>query len=297
MTRVSRKRRGCTPIMSRAIGLGFRVAFGFVASGFSASAQVLTHYTRADGKVMDALLYQLGPSRNCPPLAIISHGYNGDMNHNRPMARALSLAGFRVVAPNHDESGPKLPQFLTSISAPALQPRPPVNPRLLNLRIDDISAILSAEMKRCRPPFLLMAGHSMGAHTALIEAGARNSAGIVGRNRFDAYIAASSLGEGSDMFPKGAMAGLKKPVLIVTGTRDRAVNGPYQTRLTTFEGLPAGRKRLALIDAADHIELGGRGNSNVGEIVGQLAAEFAYQAGASSWRPAQPRMGVAIREK
>ncbi len=107
----------------------------------------------------------------------------------------------------------------------------------------DFDAILAAEEKRCRVPFKVLAGHSMGARAALVEAGATSTSGIAGRDRFDAYIAISPLGEGHSFFPTGAMKGIRKPVLVITGTEDRSVGGGYESRLATYEGLPPGRKR------------------------------------------------------
>ena len=158
-------------------------------------------------------------------------------------------------------------------------------------------AILAVEERRCTVPHKLLGGHSMGAREALVEAGARNGAGIVGRDRFDAYIAVSAQGEGTDFFPSGAMSAIRKPVILITGTEDRSVDGGFETRISTFTALPPGKKRLAIIDGANHSELGGRDRGPVGETVGAMAVEFARQVKPGPWGSAQNRRGVQVRDK
>jgi predicted dienelactone hydrolase len=256
-------------------------------------------YIRADGQVVDARVLP-APGTGCAPLAIISHGLGGDKRGNPQLAAALSRAGFRVVVPSHAESGPSL--LRATLAGGAFRDaliRAAGDKRLLALRLEDIGAILDAEERRCTPPFRLLAGHSMGSRTVLIEAGARNRADLAGRDRFDAYIAISPAGEGTSLFPSGAMRPIRKPMLLVTGTRDFGEGAGYETRLTSFDGLPPGRKRLAVISGAGHFQLGGAGpgSNGVGQAVGVLAVEFAGHIRPGPWRAAAPRRGVEIAEK
>jgi pimeloyl-ACP methyl ester carboxylesterase len=170
------------------------------------------------------------------------------------------------------------------------------DPGLLQFRLDDISAILTAERARCAVPFTVLAGHSMGARTVAIEAGAGNNAGLRGQDRFDAYIAVSPQGEGSRLFPRGAYASIRKPMLLITGTRDGAANGGWETRLSTFDGLTPGRKRFAIIDEAGHMALGGR-DGRVGALVGSLSVEFLRGLRPGPWRAAEARADVRISDK
>lgn len=268
-----------------------------LAISLPAAAEEAANYRRSDGQMVNATLLNATGS-GCAPLAIVSHGLGGSSRGNRPLAEALQKAGYRVVLPSHAESGPRLlmaamrnPNRLAGVAAAAS------DPMAHRARQADIDAILAVEERRCSLPNKVLGGHSMGARTTLVEAGARNVAGITGRDRFDAYIAVSAQGEGTDFFPSGAMSAIRKPVLIVTGTEDRSVDGGFETRIATFTSLPSGKKRLAIIDGANHAELGGRDNGPVGDMVGALAAEFTRQVKPGPWGSAQARRGVQIRDK
>lgn len=251
-------------------------------------------YRRADGVMVDAKVLD---ARGCAPLAIISHGLGGSLSGNAALASALNRAGYRVVVPSHPESGRDLLRkaFMGGRAGVA---RAAADPKLLQARIDDVTAILDSEMRRCAVPFKVLAGHSMGSRTVNIEAGAGNGANLRGRDRFDAYISISPLGEGgSGMFPPGAYSGIRKPMLMITGTQDQSVDGGYETRLSAFEGLAPGRKRLAVIEGARHAPLGGSGEASVGNMVGVIAVEFLRQIRPGPWGPPGRRAGVTFAEK
>jgi alpha-beta hydrolase superfamily lysophospholipase len=251
-------------------------------------------YRRADGADIEAKVLD---RPGCAPLAIISHGLGGSLSGNAQLATALNQAGFRVVVPSHRESGRDLLRRTLVDGRDAIA-RAAADPKLLQFRIEDISAILDAESRRCSIPFKVLAGHSMGSRTVHIEAGARNSAGIRGRDRFDAYISISPLGEGgTGMFPRGAYAAISKPTLMITGTEDRSVDGGYETRLSAFEGLPEGRKRLAIIEGARHVALGGWGQAQVGTLVGVIAVEFLQQLRPGPWARPGRRDRVVFTDK
>jgi len=279
--------------MSRVIR--FAALFLFATGAVQAETQVT--YRRADGQVVHAVALEANGAA-CAPLAIVSHGLGGSSSGNRPLAGALNHAGYRVILPNHAESGPRLLMTamrsgngLDGIAAAA------ADPAATKARQADLDAILAVEEKRCRLPNKLLAGHSMGAREALIEAGARNSAQVAGKDRFDLYIAVSAEGEGTDFFPSGAMSGIRKPVMIITGTEDRSVDGGFETRMTTFANLPPGRKRAAIIRGATHRDLGGNGDLQVGATVGSLTVEFARAITPGPFVPAQHRQGVLIKDK
>lgn len=260
-----------------------------------ATSGAQAQYSRADGARIEARILE---APGCAPLAIISHGLGGSSAGNAPLAEALNKAGYRVVVPSHAESGPRLlMRSLGSGDRMAGIAKAASDPAAHRARMADLDAILAAEERRCPVPHKLLAGHSMGARTTLVEAGATNAAGVQGKNRFDLYIAVSAQGEGTDFFPRAAMATIRKPVLLITGTEDRSVDGGYETRLSTFESLPLGQKRMAVIDGADHMELGGKGNARVGRLVGEIAVEFARQIRPGPYQIAMRRAGVTVREK
>ncbi|MCZ8182129.1 MAG: hypothetical protein O9322_04095 [Beijerinckiaceae bacterium] len=252
-------------------------------------------YLRADGARIEARVLD---APGCAPLAIISHGFGGNSKGNPQLAEALNRAGYRVVVPNHAESGP--PALLKIMASG--RPRENLvnqaaNPTILRLREADVSAILATETRRCAVPFKVLAGHSMGGRTVLLEAGAGNRIGMKGADRFDAYIAVSPAGENTRLFPKGAMAGIRKPVLMITGTQDEGEAGGYEERLSAFEGLPPGAKRLAVITGATHIGLGGRRSPATGKIVADISVEYLAMLRSGRNTPATPRPDILFADK
>ena len=107
----------------------------------------------------------------------------------------------------------------------------------------------------------------MGAATVMIEAGARNKVGVQGADSFNAYIALSPQGNGS-IFPENAWSGIRRPVLLITGTRDTELGGAsWETRTEPFTNMPPGCKWLGVIDGASHLNLAGNGMSRKTETL------------------------------
>jgi alpha-beta hydrolase superfamily lysophospholipase len=252
-------------------------------------------YMRADGHRVEARVLQAGGA-GCAPLAIVSHGLGGNADSNAQLANTLQKSGYRVIVPTHAESGPRL--LIKGIRSSAGNARAGIEDAAASIdaykaRVADLDAILATEEARCSVPYKLLAGHSMGARTVLIEAGALSSTRIAGRDRFDIYVAVSPEGEGNDFFPKGAMRPIRKPTVVITGTKDDSVDGNYQTRLSTYDGLSSDKKRLAIIEGASHLDLGGR-SQKIGDMVGVLASEFASQIRPGPSASAERHAGVTI---
>ena len=107
----------------------------------------------------------------------------------------------------------------------------------------------------------------MGAATAMIDAGARNKVDAQGSNSFSAYIALSPQGVGS-IFPQGAWSDIRKPVLMLTGTRDTELGGAsWETRTEPYKDMPPGCKWLGVIDGASHLNFAGNGLSRKTELL------------------------------
>ena len=101
----------------------------------------------------------------------------------------------------------------------------------------------------------------MGGETVMLEAGATNKLGVSpGKDRFDAYVAMSSEGPGPIFTPQ-SWQGIRKPIFVLTGTLDGALNGGPETRLAPYTGLPGdqGCDWLGVITGATHSSFGGRG--------------------------------------
>jgi predicted dienelactone hydrolase len=107
-----------------------------------------------------------------------------------------------------------------------------------------------------------IAGHSFGAYTAQLLAGAEidlpGTSGCRFRDeRFRAAVLLSAQGRDQQGLRDGSWNAMTRPVLNVTGTLDRgAKGGDWRWKSEPFELAPSGGKYLAVLEDADHY-LGG----------------------------------------
>jgi len=232
------------------------------------AAQEHTSAPRADGQMTPLLVYRAeGAASGCAPLAVISHGAGGSENGYRYLAEAMAQSGYTTIVMGHRESG--LDQlggsvrehgFREGIRALVADPTAEAD------RLLDVGAALKWADGLCRAPFRVLLGHSMGAETVMLEAGARNMIGVAsppaGRDRFDAYVALSPEGPGV-VFPENAWGGIHKPLLVLTGTLDQSLSGGPLARQVPWRGLPGDSKTkcqwMGVIDEATHQNFGGNG--------------------------------------
>ncbi len=144
-----------------------------------------------------------------------------------------------------------------------------------------------------------IAGHSFGAYTAQLFAGAEIDLPGVGPSsfkddRFGAAILLSAQGRDQQGLREGTWDAIDGPMLNVTGTRDGGAKGQdWHWKVEPYELAPAGDKYLAVLTDADHY-LGGLARPNQspmpeqGNAVKQITLAFldAYLAGdaaAKAW--------------
>lgn len=223
--------------------------------------QQLVQAPRADGAQTPLRVYT-PDATGCAPLALISPGAGGNEDGYKYLAKALRDDGWRAIVMGHKESGMAALRSDTRDSGGLHKGlRELVNdPAAYNARLMDIAAALKWADTSCKAPFVALLGHSMGARTVEVEAGAKNNLGVKALDRFDAYVALSPDGPGP-MFPKDAWSGIRKPILFLTGTRDGSLDGDWQTRTIPYDSLPAGCKWLGVIDGARHMNFAGVGVS------------------------------------
>ena len=212
----------------------------------------------------------------CRGVALISPGAGGSEQGYQYLGEALSGLGYQVVVVGHSESGGRaLFNYLRGIGLFDGLVKLTTDPSAYRGRLMDITAAKEWAHGRCRAPESLLVGHSMGAATVMMESGAHNNLDIHGKDSFDAYIALSPQGVGS-IFPEHAWSVIKKPVLLITGTRDNELGKKsWKTRLEPFHAMPPGCKWLAVIDGATHMNLAGRGFSrNVEGLSIRVIAHF-----------------------
>ena len=260
----------------------------------SSGAQMLH---RADDAGTPAIF--IGPRAVGSPVAVFSHGLGARGDALRWLADPLAARGFLCVLPTHRESsgGALRDAWRSGASdgglAKAIAAKVS-DPVLERARSSDIAACLAAADPGHRAPFRLLVGHSMGAAATMIEAGAQTRFGRIGHDQFDAYVAISPEGPGS-LFPPEAWSDIHKPVLIITGTRDRGTEGDWRWRASLFDSLPKGEKRLAVIPSAGHLQLGGLGAPRVRETVIALTTEFVSQVRARAFTHSRVD-GADVRE-
>lgn len=230
-----------------------------VASGLH--AQQAVSVTRADGALTPLMVYD-APGAGCPPLALISPGAGGNEKGMRYLGEALSRDGWRAIVMGHRESG------MAPLRADIRQTggiRDGVAAMVSNAddyrdRLMDIDAALQWSQQRCHAPFKTLIGHSMGARTVQIEAGAQNKLGVRGNGGFDAYVALSPAGPDA-VFPAEAERTVRAPMLMITGTRDSGLDGDYHWREQAFGALGPGCNWLGVIEGSTHLNFAGAGMS------------------------------------
>ncbi|NBO18094.1 MAG: hypothetical protein EBV03_02505 [Proteobacteria bacterium] len=247
---------------------------------YAAGTDVLL--ARRDGRQTHVRLY--GDWSRCLPTLILSHGLGGNSSALAYIADAAIEHGYRAAVMGHAESGRSaLKQVLLTPKADKAEAL--LNPVFWQGRFDDIEATFAYATAQCRPPLLVMAGHSLGAATTVLEAGAKGAVSQVGKDRFDAYIALSPQGVGWIFKDSSAWGNIKKPVLLITGTEDFMVDGDYQDRVKAFDYLPSGSKRIVIINGADHKDFGGRGRNNATQQTTTKAIfDFLAMLQQKSWR-------------
>lgn len=224
-----------------------------------ALAQQLVKVRRADGAQTPLRVYSPS-SAGCAPLALISPGAGGDENGYSYLAQGLQGAGWQAIVIGHLESG------RAALRSDIRQRRSiksglealVTDPKAYEGRLMDIEASLQWANANCKPPYLALLGHSMGARTVMVEAGAKNTLGVKGQNRFDAFVALSPDGPGP-MFPDDAWSEIRKPMLVLTGTRDKGLDGDWKTRTIPYDRMAPGCKWLGVIDGATHMNFAGVG--------------------------------------
>ena len=263
----------------------------------AANAQELVRVRRTDGAETALRVYTPSAS-GCAPLAVISPGAGGTENGYKYLGEGMAQHGWLAIVVGHKESGPQ--KLFSEVRGSGIHnglEDMVTDPALYRDRFMDIGAALTYAEGRCHPPFRALLGHSMGSITAMIEAGAQNKLGLQGQNRFDAYVAISPSGPGS-IFPADAWHNIRKPVYVLTGTRDKALEGDWKTRTRPFDDLPGGCKWLGVIDGATHMDFARQGAfSNAGKLTVATASDFLGGARSGNCALSAVPSGMTMKSK
>ena len=244
------------------LSLLFAIAAGIFGS-VHVVAQRHVEIVRTDGASTPLAVYEPSVAgKGCAPLTLISHGAGGSERGLRYLGEALARDGWRAIVIGHRESG--LGPLLADIRSDGFKQGIAdlvTNAAVYRARFMDIDAARAWANKTCRAPFTALLGHSMGAITVMLEAGAQNRLGLKAQGGFDAYVALSPEGPGQ-VFPADAWQPIRAPMLLITGTRDRGLDGDYTWRTQAYDGLGPGCRWLAVVDGASHMDFGGARSTN-----------------------------------
>ncbi|MGC2048260.1 MAG: hypothetical protein WA635_06595, partial [Gallionella sp.] len=234
----------------------------------------------------------------CQGVAVISPGAGGTEKGLSYLAKALSKGGWLSIVVGHKESGPSvLRSDMDGTNLKGALLKMTTDRAAYEARWMDIGAALEWARPRCDQHFSALIGHSMGAATVMLEAGARNKLDLAGNDRFDAYVAMSPQGPGS-IFPDDAWSKIGKPVLMLTGTSDKALEGAWTTRTVPYEVMPAGCKWLGIIDGATHMNFAGSGFSHKTEKLTIHATQtFLNSLAAGSCATLAGEEGISFKHK
>jgi predicted dienelactone hydrolase len=210
------------------------------------------------------------------PLVLFSHGLGGSQWGYAYLGRHLAAHGYISVHCTHPGSDWLLWDGKGFGTAMANLRKAQEDPAIWRERPRDLCFILDhLQVLEQQAPALAgrfdlqriaVAGHSLGAFTALALAGLRPTLpeGQVdlADPRPRAFVAMSPQGSGGFQ-QAGAWSGISRPVLLMTGTEDEQPMGGsghgLAWRMEAWQGIPEGLKSLLVIDGATHMAFAGGG--------------------------------------
>lgn len=234
------------------------VLLSMASSGISARAQQSVSFPRADGAQTPFRVFAPA-GQSCPALVIVSPGAGGTEKGYSYLAEGLRDRGYLAIVMGHKESGPAtLRKDIVREGIHGGLKDMVTDRNLQRDRMLDLTATLTWAEQHCHHPFKAFIGHSMGSDTVVFEAGASNKLDVHGEDRFDAYVAISPSGPGS-IFTSNSWRDIHKPLYVLTGTRDKGLEGTWQWRTAPYDRLPRGCKWLGVVDGATHMNFAGVG--------------------------------------
>jgi predicted dienelactone hydrolase len=261
-------------------------------------AQQRASFPRADGKTVPVTVYA-PPADSCRGIAVISPGAGGSERGYTYLGKGMASLGYLALVVGHQESG--LAALRRDVRGRGLRNglgELITTPSAYEGRFMDIAAARQWAAPRCAGAEAILLGHSMGAATVMMEAGAKTTLGVHGSTTFDAYVALSPQGVGS-IFPADAWREIAGPMLMMTGTRDTELGASsWKARTEPFANMPPGCKWLGVVDGATHMDFSGNGTSREpGRLTLELIKAFLQGVHRHDCRPPQSPPGMTLEGK
>ncbi len=232
-------------------------------------------------------------------VAVISPGAGGSERGLAYLGKGMASLGYLALLVGHQESGLRaIRQHMRGSGLSDGLSQLITDPQAYGGRFIDIAAAKQWAGAHCRATESILLGHSMGAATVMIEAGAKNKLRVSGLDDFDIYVALSPQGVGS-IFPNDAWREISSPVLMMTGTRDEELGGlSWKTRTEPYQHMPPGCKWLGVVDGGTHMDFGGSGTSQEPEkLTMQTIQAFLRAIHQHDCRPPQGPAGMTLQGK
>ncbi|MFN7114603.1 MAG: alpha/beta hydrolase family protein [Alphaproteobacteria bacterium] len=211
-----------------------------------------------------ALQYRATFSRSAKnmPVIIWSHGAFGSHTAYNPLVEYWASHGYLVLQPTHSDSmreGTK-PNVKNPLAFKDWAQRPREVSYLID-QLENLETLIPALKGRVDRHLVGIGGHSFGAHTAMLLAGAQTKRLLRRGERDDflekrakAFVMVSPQGTGKQL-DKDAIAAMTGPFIMITGTKDDSVpnDKDYKWRMEGWNYAASAPDRyLLLIDGAHH---------------------------------------------
>lgn len=204
------------------------------------------------------------------PVIVFSHGALGSKDAYGPLVSHWVSHGYVVLQPTHGDSlklasveeVARLDSIRQRLNSEATlkhwKSRPADVSRVLD-GLPELEEQVRGLAGRMNRQAIGVGGHSFGAHTTMMIGGlAPKEQSVEARVRIEdpralALLLISPQGE-SPHLDGEAFRGITRPTLVVTGSEDVSprTGQSHEWRLTAFDNLPPGHKRLLFIEGAHH---------------------------------------------
>jgi predicted dienelactone hydrolase len=212
------------------------------------------------------------------PVIVFSHGAGGSRSVAPDLLGFWAAAGYVVVAPTHEDSAElqhrrgeavAMDGILRSMASPETQLRRVQDDRFIVDSLNELELLVPELAGRIDYARVGIGGHSAGAMTTMLLAGARPQASSGPRSaladvelrdeRFTCALVLSGRGVGGSLTEE-SFGSILVPLMVMTGSLDwsEKTRQTAESRQDPYRYSPAGGKYLVFIEGAAHTSFTGR---------------------------------------